>query len=72
MGLPSKRRTTTSKKQRAAHFALKTKAVAKCGDCGAPSLPHHACSKCGRYRGRRAVDTQKRVLRATRASKKKK
>ena len=43
MGLPAKRRTTTSKKQRASHFALKKVALATCEKCGAKTTPHQAC-----------------------------
>ncbi|MFA6228263.1 MAG: 50S ribosomal protein L32 [Patescibacteria group bacterium] len=55
MGLPSKRRTKTSKKERASHFALKPKALAKCTQCGKPVMPHHACGICGNYKGRTAI-----------------
>ncbi|MFA6594369.1 MAG: 50S ribosomal protein L32 [Candidatus Buchananbacteria bacterium] len=55
MGLPSKRRTKTSKKERASHFALKPRDLAKCSQCGKPVLPHHACGACGNYKGRTAV-----------------
>lgn len=55
MGLPSKRRTKTSKKERASHFALKKQQLSKCPSCGRPVLPHHACAKCGSYKGREVV-----------------
>lgn len=55
MGLPSKRRTKTSKKDRASHFALKPSALGKCPKCGKPVRPHVACAFCGTYRGRQAV-----------------
>jgi large subunit ribosomal protein L32 len=55
MGLPSKRRTKTSKKERASHFALKTQQLDKCPKCGKPVMPHHACSKCGSYKGKEVV-----------------
>ena len=66
MGLPSQKRTNTSKRQRASHFALKKIPTAKCEKCGAKTLPHHACTKCGTYKGRKAVDINKRVLRTKR------
>lgn len=55
MGLPSKRRTKTSKKQRASHFALKAVKLNKCPKCGKPSLPYHACEFCGSYKGRQVI-----------------
>jgi len=66
MGLPSKRRTSRSKRERAAHFALKPAEFGKCSECGAAVRPHHACPKCGSYRGRKVVDTQKRADRKLR------
>ena len=52
MGLPSKRRTKTSKKDRASHFALKAQTFGKCSECGQPILPHRACAKCGTFKGK--------------------
>ena len=66
MGLPSKRRTKTSKKERAAHFALKPKSLAKCSQCGKPVVPHRACNVCGTYKGKAVVKLK------TKATKKKK
>ncbi|MBU2541988.1 50S ribosomal protein L32 [Patescibacteria group bacterium] len=71
MGLPSKKRTNRSKRERASHFALKPTATAKCEKCGAKTLPHTACTKCGTYKGRKAVDVNKRVLRTKRNKSKK-
>lgn len=69
MGVPSKRRTSRSKKDRASHFALKAIGVTKCGECGAMTLPHRACGKCGYYKGKKAVDKQKRALRLSKRQK---
>jgi len=66
MGLPSQKRTNTSKRQRASHFALKTTTTTKCEKCGAQIMPHKACPKCGTYKGRKVVDVNKRVLRTKR------
>jgi large subunit ribosomal protein L32 len=51
MGLPSKRRTKSSKLRRASHFALKKIKTTVCPKCQKPSLSHRACSFCGYYRG---------------------
>lgn len=66
MGLPSKRRTRTSKRQRASHFGLKKTNLRRCDNCKTPSIPHQACEKCGTYRGRTVQDTKKRVERSLR------
>ncbi|MBI5765688.1 50S ribosomal protein L32 [Candidatus Falkowbacteria bacterium] len=55
MGLPSKKRTKTSKRQRAAHFALKAVKLNKCPHCRRPVLPHHACEFCGYYKDRQII-----------------
>jgi len=69
MGVPSKRRTNRSKRDRASHFALKSTTVTKCPECSTYTLPHHACRKCGTYRGRKAVNVEKRALRTKRKNK---
>ena len=69
MGLPAKQRTSTSKKQRASHFALKKTTLATCEKCQARILPHHACPKCGYYKGKKVVDVEKRTARLTRSRK---
>lgn len=55
MGLPSKRRTKTSKKERASHFALKPKATVECPKCSKSIIPHHICSKCGTYKSKEVI-----------------
>jgi len=51
MGLPAKKRTKQSKRERAAHFALKKKQLGVCSKCKKPVLPHHICKFCGYYKG---------------------
>lgn len=70
MGLPSQRRTPRSKKERASHFAIKKTGLSKCSECGASVLPHHACPKCGNYKGKKVIDTKKRTERRIRRNKK--
>lgn len=70
MGLPAKRRTSRSKKERAAHFALSHVQGMRCPACGAAILPHRACQSCGEYRGRKVTNVAKRVERKLRKSKK--
>ncbi|HYE59977.1 MAG TPA: 50S ribosomal protein L32 [Candidatus Kapabacteria bacterium] len=66
MGLPSKKRTPRSKRERAAHFALTKTSTTVCSACGAPVLPHRACRSCGAYRGKQTVNVAKRTERARR------
>jgi large subunit ribosomal protein L32 len=55
MGLPSQKRTKSSKKRRASHFALPKITLGKCPKCLKPVLPHHACSFCGTYAGKEVL-----------------
>ncbi len=52
MGLPGKRLSRSSKRRRAAHFALKPKTLKECPQCKKPILPHRVCPYCGSYKGR--------------------
>lgn len=56
MGLPGHRRTSSHKRRRAAHFALKKLTFASCPKCKAPVLPHRMCADCGTYAGRKVVE----------------
>lgn len=53
MGLPGHRRTSSHKRRRAAHFALKPLNIMVCPNCKAPKLPHRACGNCLTYAGRK-------------------
>lgn len=68
MGLPTKKRTSRSKKERASHFALKKVQVVY-DEEGNPQLPHHANPTTGKYKGRNVVDVAKRIARRARKMK---
>ncbi len=70
MGLPSKKRTPRSKRDRRSHDALKTVRSVKCESCGTATLPHRACRACGMYKGRKVVNQEKRVTRRIKRVKK--
>ena len=55
MSVPKKRITSSSKKQRASHFAIKKQNLVKCNNCQAALLPHRACSQCGWYKGKKVI-----------------
>ena len=50
----SKRRTSN----RRAHDHLHPLSLAECPNCHEKKLPHHACAKCGTYKGRQVLDTK--------------
>lgn len=52
MGLPAKRRTKQSKRERASHFALKKFGLIACSHCHRRIRPHTVCPHCGYYQGR--------------------
>lgn len=56
MALPGHRRTSSHKRRRASHFALKQKNLAVCPKCKGPVLPHRACDSCGTYAGRQVIN----------------
>ncbi|MFA6428574.1 MAG: 50S ribosomal protein L32 [Candidatus Buchananbacteria bacterium] len=55
MGLPGHRRTSSHKRRRAAHFALKTNKLVKCSKCQKGILAHHVCPYCGYYLGKEVI-----------------
>ena len=56
MGLPGHRRTSSHKRRRASHFALKKLSLAACPKCKEPIRPHRACRNCGTYAGRKVLN----------------
>ncbi|MDD5749478.1 MAG: 50S ribosomal protein L32 [Patescibacteria group bacterium] len=61
MGLPSQKRTKSSARRRAAHFALKNFGKNKCSNCQASILAHRACPKCGYFKGEKKIATGGRL-----------
>jgi len=51
MGLPGHRRTSSDKRRRAAHFALKPANIAVDAKTGAAHFSHHAAPGATEYRG---------------------
>jgi len=70
MGLPGHHRTSSDKRRRSAHFALKTSAVNACAKCGKPVRSHNACGFCGTYKGKQVINVDRRLNRTARKSKK--
>ena len=53
MPVPKKRHSNIRQgKRRFSNYRLKSFSISKCPQCGAPTLPHLACSACGNYQGR--------------------
>ena len=54
---------------RRSHHALKEAGVSKCENCSAMRLPHQACLKCGKYKGRVVIDIAAKALKAEKKAK---
>ncbi len=52
-----KRKTSKSKRdKRRTHQKTGAPSISTCPQCGEAKLPHHACSDCGDYKGRTAIN----------------
>jgi large subunit ribosomal protein L32 len=70
MGLPKKKTTSSSSKSRRSHHALNKRTLSTCKKCKSPVRPHHACAKCGTYRGREVIDVLSKKEKAKKGKKK--
>ena len=56
MPVPKKRHSNVRQgKRRFSNYRLKSINLSKCPQCGAPTLPHHACPSCGNYENRTVI-----------------
>ena len=56
MAVPKHKTSKSKRDKRRTHHKIGAPDISVCKDCGQPSLPHHACSKCGKYRGRQVMN----------------
>lgn len=58
MAVPKKKTSVSRKGLRRAgqHHKLYRKHPMNCPNCGAATMPHHACASCGQYRGRQVFE----------------
>lgn len=71
MGLPAKRRTKQSKRDRSSHFALHKPNLLACSHCGKKILGHRTCPHCGYYRGRDVLHLNAKLTKAQKKAQKK-
>jgi large subunit ribosomal protein L32 len=56
MPVPKKRHSNIRQgKRRFSNYRLKGLDLSRCPQCGAATLPHHACPTCGNYNGKVVV-----------------
>jgi len=56
MPQPKKRHSNSRQgKRRASNYTLTAPQISRCPECGAATLPHHACAACGKYKGHQAI-----------------
>jgi large subunit ribosomal protein L32 len=70
--VPKKKTSKSRSSQRHSKFLQKTRKaltdlvhLTKCPDCGAKKLMHHVCKECGKYKGRQAIDINKKIEKIT-------
>lgn len=55
------RHTRAHTANRRSHHALKAETLSACENCNSAHIKHRACPNCGMYRGRKVVDTTKKI-----------
>ena len=61
MAVPKKRTSKARRDKRRSQWMRKSTEQInpyRCPECGAAVLPHHACPKCGTYRGRKVLEVE--------------
>ncbi|MGE0086418.1 MAG: 50S ribosomal protein L32 [Desulfococcaceae bacterium] len=57
MAVPKHKISKSKGRMRRTHQKVDAPAITTCPECGEASLPHHACLKCGTYKGRAVLKT---------------
>ena len=55
---PKRRHSHARQAKRRAHDFLRGVELVACPQCREKKLPHHACPKCGYYKGRRVTEVE--------------
>lgn len=56
---PVKRHSKARRNKRRSHDFLTLPSASVCPQCHETKLPHHACPKCGTYKGREVLSLEK-------------
>jgi large subunit ribosomal protein L32 len=57
MAVPKKRKSSSRRDMRKAHWKLEVPNMVECSHCHALILPHKVCTECGYYGGKEVVKT---------------
>jgi large subunit ribosomal protein L32 len=55
---PKRRHSKARSSKRRSHDFLTATGVSECPNCHERKLPHHACAKCGTYKGRNVLEVK--------------
>ena len=55
MAVPKGKVSKARRDKRKANWKLEVPGMVKCPACGELKLPHHACAKCGDYKGEKVI-----------------
>jgi len=58
MALPKRKISKSRRDRRRAHQKIEGTVPVSCPECSEAVLPHHACPKCGYYKGRNAIEVK--------------
>ncbi len=59
MSVPARKKSSSSVRRRRSHHSLSKVDIASCAKCKEAVQSHRACTNCGTYKGRHAVETSK-------------
>lgn len=64
MPLQKMRSSKSARDQRRTHWKLTAPNFSDCPRCHEPRLPHHVCTSCGFYEGRKVLDIKEKTAKA--------
>jgi large subunit ribosomal protein L32 len=56
MAVPKHKTSKSKRDKRRTHQKIDAPDLSVCPECGEATLPHHACSKCGSYNGKKVIE----------------
>ncbi len=59
MAVPKRKQSKSRRNKRRTQQTVVMPPIIHCAQCGAPIIPHNACSECGYYKGRKVDHTVK-------------